>query len=332
VDLESIGVHAVFGAVAAGGGYWAFKTKNREMALLCAGAQPSIAIALSLWDLGATFGDMTSSVTAGVYGALSMKMYHMVGGIGAGLVQEIVTTARMPAQEEEKRTAQSVKDAVMEGVEARLSEIDHRVQQVGALLSTVPDRVASSNSTMLRTMDEQRSEMIQAAEKTSQAVSLQIKQETKAAVAETTALVEQGLVKVEKSIATVRDEVTNSMAATRHAVSTDVSNAVSSMRIEVDGMLVAVKHESERVTERMQRDLDATAASFGDNVRTQTKQIADEAARQGGQVIIDVGTKVAATLERTTHNSLAASIKIADAASSTEAAANRLISAHRDTR
>ena len=87
MDLESIGVHAVFGAVAAGGGYWAFKTKNREMALLCAGAQPSIAIALSLWDLGATFGDMTSSVTAGVYGALSMKMYHMVGslaGMGHG--------------------------------------------------------------------------------------------------------------------------------------------------------------------------------------------------------------------------------------------------------
>ena len=328
MDQESIVLHGVLGLVAAGGGIWAGKSKNRELALLCAGAQPSIAIALSLWDLGATFGDMTSSVTTGVYSALSMKMYHMVGGIGLGVLQEIVTTHFMPAQEEERRSAQTMKDAVMAGVEARLTEIDQRVQQVNTLLTAVPERVESSNNAMLRTMDEHRNTILQTSAKTAQTVALVLKEETKAAVIETAEIIDQGLTKVEKSIATARDEFTNSMAATRHSVATDVGNAVGTMRLQVESMLSSVKHESASITSLM-KNLDSTASSFGDNMRAQSKQIADEAARQGGQVIIDVGTKVASTLERTTHNSLAASVKIADATSAAESAANNLLAAYR---
>jgi len=332
MDQESIVLHGVLSLVAAGGGVWAGKSKNRELALLCAGAQPSIAIALSLWDLGATFGDMTSSVTTGVYSALSMKMYHMVGGIGLGVLQEIMTTHFMPAQEEERRSAQTMKDAVMAGVEERLTEIDQRVQQVSTLLASVPERVEASNNVMLRTMDEHRNTMLQSSAKTAQTVALVLKDEAKAAVKETTEIIDQGLTKVEKSIAIARDEFTNSMAATRHNVATDVGNAVGTMRLQVESILSSVKHESESITSRMQNDLDSTAASFGDSMRVQSKQIADEAARQGGQVIIDVGAKVAATLERTTHNSLAAAVKIADTTSAAESAANSLLTASRGAR
>lgn len=162
--MVSIILHGVLSVVAAGFGLWAYKKRNKEMALLCAGAQPSIAIALSLWDLGSTFGSMTSSTTDGVYQALSLKMYHMVGGIGLGVFQEIATSLLMPEVKEEKYTAEDVKNdvklAVMTGVKERLSEIDQRVRHVSDLMAAVPGKVEESNTKAVAAMNSQASAVL----------------------------------------------------------------------------------------------------------------------------------------------------------------------------
>lgn len=311
--LENVAIHAALSAAAGAGGYWAFKNKNRDMALLCSSSQPSIAIALSLLGLGATFGDMNSSDTTGVYVALSMKMYHMVAGIGLGVLQEIATTHFMPLQDEEKRAGQSIKEAVMEGVEMRLSDIDHRVERVSFLLEKVPERVDSSNNAMIRKNEE-----------TIQKTASQILQGTNDMYARATDSVNKGLKDINSTVTTVKSDVENILCNTRTTISNEAEDVTKKMRREVEGILTAVKHESDSITNRMKDDLAIAAVSFGNNLKVQSKEIADAAASQGGQVILDVAAKVAKTLETTTNNSLAASIKISNATAEVERAAIKL--------
>ena len=59
-------LHITLSAAAGWFGYThGIRKGNREFALLCAGAQPSIAIAMSLFDLGITFSDMQGALASG---------------------------------------------------------------------------------------------------------------------------------------------------------------------------------------------------------------------------------------------------------------------------
>ena len=87
------------------------KKTNREMARLLASAQPSIAIALSLWGLADTFNSVQGHLAAdGMYTALSDKMRHMVIGIGAGLIQDLWVQYRWPKHEAEASNAKQLKN------------------------------------------------------------------------------------------------------------------------------------------------------------------------------------------------------------------------------
>lgn len=135
-------LHSVLAAAAFGGGIWRANKGDREGALFLAGAQPSIAIALSLFDLGTTFGDMQNALAGGgIFGALSLKMFHMTGGIGIGLVQEGITQYRLPIKAEEERSRESIKDAVVEGIASQMQEMNKQVRLVGQIIESVPNDI-----------------------------------------------------------------------------------------------------------------------------------------------------------------------------------------------
>jgi hypothetical protein len=141
-------------AVAAGAGTLGYthgiKKGNREFALLCAGAQPSIAIAMSLFDLGITFADMESAMSSGgIFKAMSLKMFHMVGGIAAGLAQEALTQWVMPAAAEEKKSADMVRSAVAESVSTQIGSLNKHIERVERVISEVPSEVSTINQRMI---------------------------------------------------------------------------------------------------------------------------------------------------------------------------------------
>jgi hypothetical protein len=135
-------VHGALAVAVGLGGYWQVKKGDREGALFFAGAQPSIAIALSLFDLGNTFGDMQNALAGGgIFEALSLKMFHMTVGIVAGLAQEGITQFYLPIKAEEERSRESIKDAVVEGIASQMQEMNKQVRRVGQIIESVPNDI-----------------------------------------------------------------------------------------------------------------------------------------------------------------------------------------------
>lgn len=135
-------VHGALAVAIGIGGYWRVKKGDREGALFFAGAQPSIAIALSLFDLGNTFGDMQNALAGGgIFEALSLKMFHMTVGIVAGLAQEGITQFYLPIKAEEERSRESIKDAVVEGIASQMQEMNKQVRRVGQIIESVPNDI-----------------------------------------------------------------------------------------------------------------------------------------------------------------------------------------------
>ena len=135
-------VHGVLAVAIGLGGYLRANKGDREGALFWAGSQPSIAIALSLFDLGNTFGDMQNALAGGgIFEALSLKMFHMTGGIVAGLTQEGITQFYLPIKAEEERSRESIKDAVVEGIASQMQEMNKQVRRVGQIIESVPNDI-----------------------------------------------------------------------------------------------------------------------------------------------------------------------------------------------
>jgi len=182
--VESTGLilHAALAAGSGWAGYtYGIKRGNRELALLCAGAQPSIAIAMSLFDLGMTFADMQGALASGgIFKAMSVKMFHMVAGIGLGVGQEIWTQWMMPSDVEEKKNVEAVRSAVIDGVSSQMSALTRQVEQVERVIARVPSDVDALNQQMIASHRDQNDRLLRGYEsninKHAQAVGQIIKQ------------------------------------------------------------------------------------------------------------------------------------------------------------
>jgi len=182
--MESTGL-ILHGALAVGSGWagytYGIKRGNRDLALLYAGAQPSIAIAMSLFDLGWTFADMQGALeTGGIFKAMSVKMFHMVAGIGLGVLQEIWTQSMMPAGVEEKKNVEAMRSAVIDGVSSQMSALSRQVEQVERVIARVPSDVDKLNQRMITSHRDQNDLLLRGYEsninKHAQAVGQIIKQ------------------------------------------------------------------------------------------------------------------------------------------------------------
>lgn len=140
-------LHVALAAGAGWAGYaYGIKRGDRELALMCASAQPSIAIAMSLFDLGVTFSDMEGALASGgIFKAMSLKMFHMVAGIGLGVAQETATHWMMPVAVEERKSAERMKSVVTDGIAAQVSALNQQVARVGQAISAVPAEVHKVN-------------------------------------------------------------------------------------------------------------------------------------------------------------------------------------------
>ena len=288
-------IHAALSIGSVFVGYqYGVKRSNREFALFCAGVQPSIAIAMSLFDLGTTFSDMQNVLSSGgIYEALSTKMFHMVGGIGFGIAQEAWVQWKMPISEEEKRVTEGIKGAVADGVVERMKELSDRVIQVGKIMNTVPPRIELLNKTLIDQTTASNEALIDQTtasnkilfDKTQQSNRILLEQ----AKQSNGILLDQTVQKTESAIKTINSQLSNHVDRTTNSIKETINTFVV---------------KADEVSKSVSKVLDDASESFASNLKRETQSIATEAAKQGGDVITTIATKIADTLTVTTKNSL----------------------------
>ena len=274
-------IHAALSIGSVFVGYqYGVKRSNREFALFCAGVQPSIAIAMSLFDLGTTFSDMQNVLSSGgIYEALSTKMFHMVGGIGFGIAQEAWVQWKMPISEEEKRVTEGIKGAVADGVVERMKELSDRVIQVGKALI---DQTTASNEALIDQTTASNKILFDKTQQSNRILLEQAKQSNGI-------LLDQTVQKTESAIKTINSQLSNHVDRTTNSIKETINTFVV---------------KADEVSKSVSKVLDDASESFASNLKRETQSIATEAAKQGGDVITTIATKIADTLTVTTKNSL----------------------------
>jgi hypothetical protein len=381
-------VHGVLAAAAFGGGVWRANKGDREGALFLAGAQPSIAIALSLFDLGTTFGDMQSALAGGgIFEALSLKMFHMTVGIGIGLVQEGITQYRLPIKEEEERSRESIKDAVAEGIASQMQEINNQVRRVGQIIESVPNDIEyimkqstdsiknesvkvsdlvqssfiehgkavsiisqgiqqnlTSYSNTISSSAKQATETFHGDAQSikqdltlhSNTVSSSVKQATESAASQTIAAFHNDSQTIQNDLTLHSNTISSSVRQSSEALheyaqnikkySQDTqqnltlhSNAISSSAKQVSESFYkdaqSIKQDltlhSNTVSSSVKQATESSADTISGRIKQEMEQTVTEAARQGHDVILSIGTQVAKTLQATTSQSLQATANLA---------------------
>ena len=299
-------IHAALSMGSVFVGYqYGVKRSNREFALFCAGVQPSIAIAMSLFDLGTTFSDMQNVLSSGgIYEALSTKMFHMVGGIGFGIAQEAWVQWKMPISEEEKRVTEGIKGAVADGVVERMKELSDRVIQVGKIMNTVPPRIELLNKTLIDQTTASNEALIDQTTASNEALIDQTTASNKILFDKTQQSNRILLEQAKQSNGILLDQTVQKTESAIKTINSQLSNHVDRTTNSIKETINTFVVKADEVSKSVSKVLDDASESFASNLKRETQSIATEAAKQGGDVITTIATKIADTLTVTTKNSL----------------------------
>lgn len=283
-------VHGALAVAIGLGGYLRANKGDREGALFLAGAQPSIAIALSLFDLGNTFGDMQNALAGGgIFEALSLKMFHMTVGIVAGLAQEGITQFYLPIKAEEERSRESIKDAVAEGIASQMQEINKQVRRVGQIIESVPNDI---DGIMRQSTDSIKNES------------------TKVATFVRSSLMEHS----KQATETFRNDaqsIKQDLTSHSNAVSSSVKQAAESLHNDAQSIQQNLTSHSNAVSASAKQAAESVADTISSRIKQEMEQTMTEAARQGGDVISSMATQVTKTLQSTTSHSMMATANLA---------------------
>lgn len=365
MDLGLV-IHVVLSLITLFVGYFAgIRAKNKDMALLAAGAQPSVAIAMSLFDLGLTFQNIEGSLASDkIYQALALKMFHMVGGIALGVLQEAWVQWALPSDDADKKTAETVKEAVIQGIASQLKVINDQVVAVGRTMEQVPPQVANANRELIQQTAQTNMQLLKevvavnlnTAEKVNQAmlqstdeVTQNMRTLTTGATSKMQTLLDQHRQQNKESLETAFTSLKNDVSAVQTSFadttgqmkkdfSTEVIQITSQlqkssglMKTEVESTsskfqqdVSMVRSEVDRDFTKLQANLAQASQDFSDQFKQETQTLATEAASQGSKVILDVAKVVAETLTASTQNSLTAATTVTKAALDVEKAANQL--------
>jgi hypothetical protein len=279
-------VHGTLAVAAGLVGYWRVKKGDREGALFWAGAQPSIAIALSLFDLGNTFADMQNALAGGgIFEALSLKMFHMTGGIGAGLIQEVITQHLLPIKAEEERSRESIKDAVVECIASQMQEMNKQVRRVGQIIENVPNDI---DGIMRQSTDSIKNESTKVAD-----------------------LVQSSFIEHGKAVSVISQSIQQNLTSYSNTISASAKQATETFHKDAQGIQQNLTSHSNTVSASAKQAAESVADTISDRIKQEMEQTVTEAARQGHDVILSMGTQVAKTLQATTSQSLQATANLA---------------------
>jgi len=319
-------VHGALAVAVGLGGYWRVKKGDREGALFFAGAQPSIAIALSLFDLGNTFGDMQNALAGGgIFEALSLKMFHMTVGIGAGLAQEGITQFYLPIKAEEERSRESIKDAVVEGIASQIQEMNKQVRRVGQIIESVPNDI---DGIMRQSTDNIKNESVKVADLVQSSLVEHGKQATETfrkdaqsikqdltshsnAVSSSVKQQSEALLKYAEGIQKYSQDTQQSLSSYSNTVSASVKQATETFHKDAQSIKQDLTSHSNVVSSSVKQATESAADTISSRIKQEMEQTMTEAARQGGDVILSVATQVTKTLQATTSNSMMATANLA---------------------